>query len=94
MGLPEKPVTLDIAQIEQLSQQLAIMRHNINNHLALIVASLELIRRKPDMVPSLTEKMAPQPDKIVAEMRQFSEFFEDTIGITREKSVGNSGEKP
>src|SRR5207247_7576978 len=50
MGLPRQTVPLSPEQVAELSRNLSDLRHNINNHLALMVAALELIRRKPAMV--------------------------------------------
>jgi hypothetical protein len=86
MGLPIEPKTLTPDQIAALNQHLSSMRHNINNNLALIVAALELVRRKPEIVARLMENMAAQPDKIIAEIKKFSEVFDQTMGITREGS--------
>ena len=83
MGLPEKPVVLSPEQIDDLSKKLSMMRHNVNNQLALIVAASELIRRKPEMAPRLIENIAQQPDRIIAEIRTFSEGFDNALGITR-----------
>ena len=94
MGLPEKPVTLDVARIEQLNQRLATMRHNVNNHLGLIVAVAELIQRKPEKLASLLEKLSAQPDKILQEVTGFSEAFEDALGITREETIGIPQHEP
>jgi hypothetical protein len=84
MGLPQQPVTFEAQQVAELSQKLAMMRHNINNNLALIVAALELVRRKPEMSQKLIENMAQQPDRIITEIRRFSDEFESAFGITRE----------
>ena len=46
MALPSGPITLTVGQVDELNRQLADMRHDINNHLSLIVAALELIRVK------------------------------------------------
>jgi hypothetical protein len=84
MGLPDKTVALSSDQIADLNKKLSTMRHNVNNHLALVVAASELMRRKPEMAGKLIESIAQQPDKIIAEVREFSEQFEATLGITRE----------
>ena len=83
MGLPEKPIALSPEQVAELNQKLSAMRHNINNHLALILAGTELIRRKPDLAPKFIESIAQQPDRILAELRGFSAEFEATCQITR-----------
>jgi hypothetical protein len=84
MGLPEKPVTLSPENVADLSKKLSMMRHNINNHLALIVAASELIRRKPEMAARLIENIGQQPDRIIAEIRGFSDELETAFGIKRE----------
>ena len=84
MGLPGQPLTLSPGEIEALSQSLSTTRHNVNNQLALIVAATELIRRKPEMAGRLLENMAQQPDKIIEELRSFSDTFEKMLHITRD----------
>ncbi|HTG43559.1 MAG TPA: hypothetical protein VK633_03395, partial [Verrucomicrobiae bacterium] len=76
MGLPDKPIALSPDQIAELNQKLSVMRHNVNNHLALVVAASELIRRKPEMSPRLVESILQQPERINAEIRAFSETLE------------------
>ena len=44
MGLPTQAVTLSVEQIRHLNQQLTNMRHDINNHLSMMVAITELRR--------------------------------------------------
>jgi hypothetical protein len=85
MGLPTEPVTLTVQQVEELNKRLSTMRHNVNNNLALLVAALELIRRKPDLALKMVDNMATQPDKMNDEIQRFSVEFEKFLGITREK---------
>ena len=84
MATPQSPVTLTPEQIAGLNEKLSVTRHDINNNLSLIVAAVELIRRKPEMTPRLLESIGQQPDKIIAQMRAFSTEFEQTFGITRD----------
>lgn len=84
MGLPDKAVTLAPDQIADLNRRLSMMRHNINNQLALVVAAAELIRRKPEMAPRLIENILQQPERVTQEMRDFTEEFEACFGIVRE----------
>jgi hypothetical protein len=84
MAMPQSPVTLTPEQVAELNEKLATTRHDINNHLSLIVAALELIRRKPEMTPRLLDNIAQQPDKIIAQMRGFSNEFERAVGITKD----------
>src|SRR5262250_1587519 len=61
MGLPRETVPLQPSQIAELDRVLSEVRHNVNNHLALMVAALELIRRKPDAVPRVLDNIVEQP---------------------------------
>ncbi len=83
MGLPIEPVTLTVAQMDQLNRKLAVMRHDINNNLSLIVAALELIRHKPQMTERMMATLGEQPAKIGEALNKFSSDFERTLGITR-----------
>ena len=83
MPSPTQPVTLNAGQIEDLNRQLSTMRHDINNHLSLIMAALELIRRKPDAVERMSGTLADQPGKISDAMLKYSLNFENAFGITR-----------
>lgn len=83
MGLPSEPVTLSVAQLDELNRKLSNMRHDINNNLSLIVAAVELIRHKPQMTERMMVTLAEQPAKISAAIASFSAQFEKTLGITR-----------
>lgn len=84
MAMPQSPVTLTPEQIAELNEKLATTRHDINNHLSLIVAAVELLRRKPELAPRMIDSISQQPDKIIAQMRGFSNEFEKSLGITKE----------
>jgi hypothetical protein len=90
MGLPDKAVTLAPDQIADFNRRLGMLRHNINNHLALVVAAAELIRRKPEMADRLVENILQQPERITVEMRAFSDEIEAMLGITRESGFSTS----
>ena len=85
MGLPTGPVTLTVEQMEELSRRLATVRHDVNNHLSLIVAAVELIKFNADMVPRMTTMLAEQPAKISNELNKFAAEFEKILGITHTK---------
>ena len=76
MSLPTEPVTLSPVQIQELSQHLSHMRHDINNHLSLLVAAMELIRHKPQTAERMLTAMGEQPTKIAEAMKKFSSEFE------------------
>ena len=84
MGLPDGPVTLTVQQIEELSKKLSTLRHDVNNHLSLIVAAAELIKFNPDMATRMSATLGEQPPKISEELSRFSAEFEKAIGISRQ----------
>lgn len=83
MGLPTGPVTLTVEQIEDLNKKLSMMRHDVNGHLALIVAAAELIRHKPQLSEKMLASITEQPAKIAEAMKSFSLECERVFGITR-----------
>ena len=83
MGLPTGPVTLTVEQIEDLNKKLSMMRHDVNGHLALIVAAAELIRHKPQLSEKMLTSIGEQPAKIAEAMKSFSIECERVLGITR-----------
>ncbi len=84
MGLPNDAVTLTPQQVSDLNQKLSNLRHDINNHLSLIIAAAELIRYKPESRERMTATLADQPAKIIGDLAKFSTEFERTFGITRD----------
>ena len=84
MGLPTAPVTLSVEQIGELNEKLSTMRHNVNNNLALMVAGLELLRRKPEIALKMADSISGQTNKLMEEIRVFSNEFEKSLGITRD----------
>jgi len=83
MGLPTSPVTLSVQDVEQLNKKLSTMRHDINNHLSLIVAATELIKLKPEMAARMCTTLGEQPPKISSELVKFSAEFERVLNITK-----------
>jgi len=84
MGLPRQTVPLSPEQVVDLNRKFADLQHNVNNHLALMVAALELIRRKPEMIDRMVNNLTEQPQKILEEIKHFSEEFEKALCITRD----------
>ncbi len=82
MGLPRQTVPLSPEQIGELSRRLSNLRHNVNNHLALMVAALELVRRKPELIERMVNNLTEQPQKILEELKKFAEEFERALKIT------------
>ena len=83
MRMPSQPVQFSVEQVEHLNLKLSTLRHDINNHLSLIMAATELIRHKPQMAEKMLETLVEQPGKISAAMQQFSAEFENAFGISR-----------
>ena len=83
MRMPSKPVHMSVEQIQELNLKLSTLRHDINNHLSLIMAAAELIRHKPQMAERMMETLVEQPQKITTAMSKFSSDFETTFGIVR-----------
>ena len=81
--MPSQPVTLTAAQVEELNRKLSTMRHDINNHLSLIMAAVELARFKPQMAERMMATLIEQPPKITETISKFSADFEHALGITR-----------
>ena len=84
MGLPSKPVTLSVEQIEELNRRLSNLRHDVNNHLSLILAAAEVVRFKPQTADRMMATLFDQPAKITTAVTQFSDDLEKILGITRE----------
>ena len=83
MNLPSQPVTLAVSQIDQLNQQLAHLRHDINNHLSLFMAAAEVIRRKPEAAERMCATFDDLPRKITDAMQRFSTEFEKSLDIRK-----------
>lgn len=84
MGIPSNAVTLTPEQVAELNRKLSRMRHDINNHLSLIIAATELLRLKPEVREKMATSLADQAPRITDEIQKFSAEFEKTFGITRD----------
>ena len=83
MILPNEGVTLSAEQIRELNEKLTTLRHDANNGLSLMVAAVELIRRRPETAGNLWSTLLEQPRKITEAISQFSRDFETALHITR-----------
>jgi hypothetical protein len=83
MRLPTEPVNLSVEEIQDLNQKLSMLRHDINNHLSLVNAAVELIRHKPQMAERMLTTVSEQPAKIGAALAKFSSEFEQAFHIVR-----------
>ncbi len=87
MSNSHDPIVLTPSQVETLNQQLSMMRHSVNNHLSLVMAAVELVRRKPEAVERMSGTLTEQPDKIAEAMKKFSAEFELALGIKNHRTV-------
>ncbi len=78
-------IVLTAEQVRELNSKLSDMRHTVNNCLSLIVAAAEVARINPSALPRVLPTFKEQPDKIINEIRQFSNEFEKVLGINRQK---------
>jgi hypothetical protein len=83
MTLPDKSVTFTAEQISELNRELSHMRHDINNHLSLMIAAVELIRHKPQSAERMLDTLSERPQQISESMKKFSAQFEKSFGILR-----------
>jgi hypothetical protein len=83
MRVPEDPVSLTPDQIAELNSKLSHMRHDINNHLSLIVAASELIRHQPETAEKRVNTLLDQVPRVTNALAAFSAEFEKAFGIKR-----------
>lgn len=83
MVLPTEPVTLSAERISELNQKLTALRHDANNHLSLIMAAAELIRRRPESADQMLKTLVEQPQKIAAAIERLSSELETALQIKR-----------
>jgi hypothetical protein len=83
MPLPNESITLTVEQIKELNQRLADMRHDVNNHLSLMMAAAELIRRRPETAERMLDSIVEQPREISEIIAKFSRELESALKITR-----------
>ncbi len=83
MRMPSQPVQFSVEQVQELNHKLSTLRHDINNHLSLMMAATELIRAKPQSAERMLETLIEQPTKISTAMQNFSAEFESAFGISR-----------
>jgi hypothetical protein len=83
MTLPIEPVTLGVEQISELHQRLSTLRHDVNNKLSLVAATVELVRRRPENTERLLNSLGEQPGMIAEIIARFSADLESALRITR-----------
>ncbi len=84
MAAPKEPVTLTPEQVEHLRVRLSDLRHNVNNHLSLMVAATELSRRKPESAGRFVDSISGSQEKIGQEVKALAAELEQVLGISRD----------
>jgi hypothetical protein len=79
MSSPSEPVTLSAEQVAELKRNLADLRHDINNNVALILSAIEMMRRRPETYERMLDSMARQPHRITEAVVTFSKALEAAI---------------
>jgi hypothetical protein len=79
MSSPSGPVTLSAEQVAELKRNLADLRHDINNNVALILSAIEMMRRRPETFEKMLDSMARQPNRITETVMQFSKALESAL---------------
>jgi hypothetical protein len=69
------------AEIAEIHQRLSSFCHNVNNHLSLIMAATDLMRRKPEATERALEAMRVPPEEIARELRCFRSDLEKILGL-------------
>jgi predicted nucleic acid-binding Zn-ribbon protein len=83
MALPDESITLNAKQINELKLKLSNLRHNVNNNLSLIVAAVEIIRRKPEAAERMETSLTEQPRKISDAIAEFSRELDAALRVNQ-----------
>jgi hypothetical protein len=83
MRSPSESVTLSGEEVRELRQKLSDLRHDVNNNIALMLATVEMIRRRPDTLESMLDSCARQPKKVAEAVAQFSKALESALRISK-----------
>jgi hypothetical protein len=81
MRTPTEPIQFSVEEIQELNHKLSTLRHDINNHLSLVMAAIELIRHKPQTADRMLNTLCEQPAKITSALTKFSTEFERAFHI-------------
>jgi trans-aconitate methyltransferase len=84
MGVGDQPVTLSPEQVAELNGKLSELRHNLNNHLTLILSAGDLIQRRPAAAVSMADTILGPAHQIMEEVQRFSREFERALRIRAE----------
>ena len=71
-------------QMEALYQNLRVVRHAINNNVAVIMAMSELTQRNPAQCQKLTQLCLDKAPQIATAIGGFTELFEGAVSLQEE----------
>ncbi len=83
ISLPAEPVTLTPKQIEDLNLRLSAMRHDIANHLTVIVTAAELAASTSEKARERLKLLFQQVPKIEDAVNNFTREFDNALRINR-----------
>ena len=83
MSSTDGSVLLTAEQARDLHKLLSDCRHNVNNHVSLIMSAMELVQLKPDATPKMLKTATDQSKKVSEEVIRFSTEFERIMQAAR-----------
>ncbi|GEM_PF-322000 len=86
----DQPVELTNAELQLLYRHLRMLRHSVNNHVAVIMAMAELSQRHPGQAEKFSQMCLEKGPQIVNALRRFSESLESALHI----NPNNAGAPP
>lgn len=81
--VPKEPITLAPKQIEELNLKLSALRHDIANHLTVIVTAAEMAANTSEKARQHLTLLFQQVPKIKDAVNGFTAEFDRTLGIKR-----------
>lgn len=76
-------VTLSGEQMKEFAGRLGKLRHDVNNHLTLIISAGELLRHKPELAERMAATISDQSGRIEQALRRFSDDAQSLLGIRK-----------
>lgn len=73
-------------QVKELARLLSDCRHNVNNHLSLVMSAMELAQLKPEAAPRMVKTVMDQSRNVTEEINRFSTEFERILKAATSRS--------
>lgn len=90
-GQQPQPVRLTVAQMEELNESLANMRHDINGQSSVVLAALELLKLRPGDRARHVARLVDVPVRMQTIMDDFCGKFAKTLAPELLQSVAEAG---